>query len=68
MIKDDEYFKYLVKTLSKTNRKDYENYVINAIFQRIGDLNLKPVTQQFVRTSNKFYYLIFQLLNHKQEQ
>jgi hypothetical protein len=57
MTKDNDYLKYLVKTLSKTNRKDYENYVINAIFQRIGNLKLKPVTQQFVRTNNKFYYL-----------
>jgi hypothetical protein len=57
MIKDNDYLKYLVKTLSKTNRKDYENYVINAIFQRIGNLKLKPVTQQFVRTNIKFYYL-----------
>jgi very-short-patch-repair endonuclease len=57
MTKDNDYLKYLVKTLSKTNRKDYENYVINAIFQRIGNLNLRPITQQFVRTNNKFYYL-----------
>lgn len=29
---NDEKFHYIVKTLSRTKRKDYENYVLNAIW------------------------------------
>jgi len=47
---------WIIKTLSRTNRKDYENYVINAVWNRLianGVTDLKPVSQQFIRTSNK---------------
>jgi hypothetical protein len=57
MTKDNDYLKYLVKTLSKTNRKDYENYVINAIYQRVNNLKLIPVTQQYVRAKEKYYLI-----------
>lgn len=44
-----EHFEYLVATLSKrTAGKKYENYVINAIWNALGDETLKPVTQQHV--------------------
>jgi hypothetical protein len=46
---------YLVKTFSRTTKKDYENYVINAIYQRVGNLNLQPVTQQYVRLGKNKY-------------
>ena len=39
---------YLAKTLSRTKRKDYENYVVNAIWNRINNYHLVPVTQQYV--------------------
>lgn len=39
---------YLVRTLSRTTRKDYENYVINAIWNRLAMSDVKPVTQQIV--------------------
>jgi len=39
---------YLIKTLSRTKRKDYENYVINAVWQRLGDVFIEPVSQQYV--------------------
>jgi len=52
-----EHLKYLVKTLSRTNRKDYENYVINAIYQRVNNLKLIPVTQQYVRAKEKYYLI-----------
>lgn len=39
---------YLIRTLSRTKRKDYENYVVNAIWNRLGIFDLKPVTQQAV--------------------
>ncbi|MDI9590202.1 MAG: hypothetical protein QM302_04070 [Acidobacteriota bacterium] len=39
---------YLTKTLSRTRRKDYENYVVNAVWNRLCDGELKPVTQQWL--------------------
>lgn len=42
---------YLAKQFShRTKRKNLENYVVNAIWNRVGDLNVRPVTQQLVRT------------------
>lgn len=49
---------YLVKTLSRTNRKDYENYVINRIWNILDDPEIKPVSQQYVRRPNGKYALI----------
>lgn len=39
---------YLIRTLSRTKRKDYENYVVNAIWNRLASSDVKPVTQQLV--------------------
>lgn len=39
---------YLVKTLSRTKRKDYENYVLNAVWNRLADDSVEPVSQQWV--------------------
>ncbi|MDM8322574.1 restriction endonuclease [Bifidobacterium pullorum] len=49
---------YLVRTLSRTKRKDYENYVINAVWNRLGIPDLKPVSQQLIRRDNRHHYLI----------
>ena len=49
---------YLAKTLSRTKRKDYENYVVNAIWNRINDSRLVPVSQQYVKDENGNYYFI----------
>lgn len=49
---------YLIKTLSKTERKDYENYVINRLYAELNDLDIKPMTQKYVKAQNKHYYLI----------
>jgi very-short-patch-repair endonuclease len=49
---------YLAKTLSRTKRKDYENYVVNAIWNRVNDSRLVPVSQQYVRDKNGSYYFI----------
>ena len=49
---------YIVRTLSRTRRKDYENYVVNAVWQRLADPGVKPVTQQYVRRADGSYYLI----------
>lgn len=49
---------YLVKTLSRTKRKDYENYVINAIYHKLNNLNIKPVSQQYVKRTDNSYALL----------
>ena len=49
---------YLAKTLSRTKRKDYENYVVNAIWNRVNDSRLVPVSQQYVKDTNGNYYFI----------
>lgn len=52
---------YLVKTLSRTKRKDYENYVINRVYNRLNDLDIKPMTQKYVKriiNGKKGYSLI----------
>lgn len=57
-------YQYLVKTLSRTKRKDDENYVLNAIWNKIDvsglsidgkpltKSDIKPVSQQFIRRPN----------------
>lgn len=49
---------YLVKTLSRTKRKDYENYVINRVWSVLDDPEIKPVSQQYVKRSDTKYALI----------
>lgn len=49
---------YLAKTLSRTKRKDYENYVVNAIWNRVNDSRLVPISQQYVKDENGTYYFI----------
>lgn len=56
-----EKFEYISLMFNvRTNRKKYENYVVNAIYNRVGDNNLVPVTQQFVRNPSdpRRYYLL----------
>lgn len=54
---------YLVKTLSRTNRKDYENYVINRLYSRLNDLDIKPMTQKYVKRKieGKYGYSLIDL-------
>jgi hypothetical protein len=47
----DEKIIYLVRTLSRTKRKDYENYVVNAIWNRLNDDSLKIETQHYIYNS-----------------
>lgn len=63
--KIDPKIEYLSRTLSRTKRKDYENYVINAIYQRLGNLNIKPITQQYIKrtTGKAFIDLYFPQIN-----
>lgn len=45
----DERREYLIHVLSRTKRKDYENYVVNAVWQRLADPYLQPETQRYVK-------------------
>lgn len=49
---------YLSYALShRTMNKSFENYVVQAIWNRIADPSLKPVTQQYIRTSGGGYFI-----------
>ena len=54
---DKSRFHYLVKTLSRTKRKDYENYVINAIWNRLDDHNVRPTSQWYVKNQQGWYLI-----------
>lgn len=49
---------YLVKTFSKTTRKDYENYCVNRIWTLLNRTDIKPVTQSYVQFDNGNYALL----------
>ncbi|WP_311488252.1 AbaSI family restriction endonuclease, partial [uncultured Helcococcus sp.] len=49
---------YIVRTLARTKRKDFENYVINRIYNELDDLEIKPNSQQYVKRSENKYALI----------
>lgn len=53
----DEKFEYVIRTLSRTKRKDYENYVINAIWNRLNTRELKPVSQQYIKRGKRYYLI-----------
>lgn len=48
---------YLIKTLSRTNRKDYENYCVNRIYSLLNDLDIKPMTQKYVKKEDGWYLI-----------
>lgn len=50
---------YLALMLNKrTNGKRFENFIVNAIYSKIGEPGLVPVTQQCVRGSGGRHYLL----------
>ena len=54
-IQEDWKRDYLYRMFSHHTRdKEKENYVVNAIWARLDDLNIKPVTQQYVRRTNGY--------------
>jgi very-short-patch-repair endonuclease len=50
-------FEYLIRTLSRTKRKDYENYVINAVWNRLNDLTIKPASQWYVKNQSGWHLI-----------
>jgi len=53
----DERFDYIARTLSRTKRKEYENYVVNAIWNRLNTTEVKPVSQQYIKYANGYYLI-----------
>jgi very-short-patch-repair endonuclease len=53
----DNKLSYVIKTLSRTRRKDWENYVVNAVWNRLGDWSVKPVSQQYINNKGKRYLI-----------
>ncbi|MTT31792.1 hypothetical protein GMB86_07170 [Terrilactibacillus sp. BCM23-1] len=49
---------YLVKTFSRTKRKDYENYILTAIWHKLDNMDLKPVSQQYIKRKNGTHALM----------
>lgn len=39
---------FIIRQLAKTNKKNYENYVVTRIWNRLNDLNIKFITQQYI--------------------
>ena len=54
----DKKLEYLVKTFSRANKKDYENYNLTGIWHRLNILDIKPVIQQYVKLIDGTYALI----------
>ena len=40
---------YILAQLSRTNKKNYENYIITRIIHLLNDLDIKFVTQQYFK-------------------
>lgn len=49
---------YLIKTFSRTKRKDYENYILTAIWHKLNNLDIKPVSQQYIKRKNGSHALM----------
>ncbi|WP_142785930.1 AbaSI family restriction endonuclease [Changchengzhania lutea] len=45
---------YIIKQISKTNKKNYENYVVTRIWHGLNCLDIKFVTQQYVNRPNGY--------------
>ncbi len=57
---------YIKKQISRTNKKDYENYVITGIIHKLNNLDVKFITQQYVKrpTGKGFMDLYFPQINY----
>lgn len=55
---DDPKREYLIRTFSRTKRKDYENYILNAIWHKLDRSDIQPVSQQYIKRSDGRYALV----------
>lgn len=58
-IRSEEKTRYLINTLSRTGAEDYENHIINAIWNRLSK-KIRPITQQYVTNpyDDRLHYFI----------
>ncbi len=50
-------FNYIVKQFARTNKKNYENYVLTRIYHLLNRVDVKFVTQQYVQKADSSYSL-----------
>ena len=48
----------MVRTFSRTKRKDYENYILSAIWHKLDRSDIQPVTQQYIKRLDGKYALV----------
>ncbi|MBB6715569.1 AbaSI family restriction endonuclease [Clostridium gasigenes] len=53
----DKKLTYILKQLAKTNKKNYENYVVTRIYNKLDDLEMKFITQQYISRGHGDYAL-----------
>ena len=49
---------YIMKQLHRTHNKKFENYVITRIWHLLNDLDIKIITQQYIRRNNDNYSIV----------
>ncbi|MEM8529174.1 MAG: AbaSI family restriction endonuclease [Bacteroidota bacterium] len=47
-------FEYIIRQIAKTNKKNYENYVVTRIFHLLNRTDVKFMTQQYVNRQGKY--------------
>lgn len=45
---------FIIKQIAKTNKKNYENYVVTRIWHRLNQTDIKFMTQQYVKLSSGY--------------
>lgn len=55
---NDYQFKHIIKTFSRTKRKDYENYCLNRIWTLLNRTDIKPVSQSYVQFQDGHHALL----------
>lgn len=55
---DDPKREYLIKTFSRRKRKDYENYILNAIWHKLDRSDVQPVSQQYIKRADGRFALV----------
>lgn len=48
---------YLAKNSSPNRCKEYENYILNAVGQKINSLNARPVSQKYAKTNDNEHFM-----------
>jgi very-short-patch-repair endonuclease len=48
---------FILRQLAKTNKKNYENYVVTRIWHKLDNINVKFITQQYVSRRERKYAL-----------